>query len=357
MSPVLKFVIRRLALIPVSLLVITALLYAIAMLSPVDARAQLYLPRNLSRRVTEKQLEIMKQDIIKRYGLDQPYPVQYLNWLGSLLQGEWGWSPNARANVLDYLTPRAPATVELTLYALLLFIPMGMLSGVIASQRHNRALDHGFRLTAFTATSIPPFILGLMMISVLYAGLQWFAPERLSQPLATFVRSSAFQSYTGLYTIDGLLNGRPDVTLDALKHLVMPVLTLSALHWATLGRVTRASMIEELDKEYIVAAEARGVPPRSIVWRHALRNALVPALTSSALSAASLISGVYVVEIIFNMHGVSEMLTLAAAYGPPDVAAALGFAVFSVTGVLLVMFVLDIIQALVDPRLRERLGS
>ena len=357
MPPILKFLIRRLLLIPVSLFVVTAFLYGIAMLSPVEARAQLYLPRNISIRVTEKQLQLMIDNIIQRYGLDQPFPVQYANWLGSLLRGDWGWSPSARANVLDYLSIRSPVTVELTLYSLLVFIPAGLVSGVAASRRRRQAADHGFRATAFTATSIPPFILGLMMISEFYVGLRSFAPDRLSQSIDLCVKSPALHTYTGLVPIDGLLNGRPDVTLDAFKHLVMPVVTLSALHWATLGRVTRAAMIEELDKDYIRAGQARGVPERAIVWQHALRNALVPALTSSALSAASLITGIYVVEIIFNSHGVSEIMTIASAYGTPDVAGALGFAVYSVIGVLIVMFILDVVQALADPRLREGLGG
>jgi peptide/nickel transport system permease protein len=212
-----------------------------------------------------------------------------------------------------------------------------------------------FGITSFGATSIPPFVLGLMMISFLYVGLGWFAPGRLSAPIEIVVGAPDFKAFTGMYTIDGLLNGRLDVSLDALQHLVMPVVALSALHWATVGRVTRTSMVEELDKDYVTAAQARGVSDNRIVWKHVLRNALIPALTTSVLSAASLVSGVYVIERVFNLHGVSEIITGTGLVGFGDAPLALGFAVYSVSVVLIVMFVLDLAQAVVDPRLRERL--
>jgi peptide/nickel transport system permease protein len=238
-----------------------------------------------------------------------------------------------------------------------LFIPLGIVSGVLASRRHKGAFDNGFRATAFIATSIPPFILGLMMISVFYVGLHWFAPGRLSANIEVLVASPSFHSYTGLMTIDGLLNGRLDVTKDALLHLAMPVIVVAALPWATVARVTRAGMIEESGKDYAVAAQARGVPPRSIVWRHTLRNTLSPVLTASALSAATLVTGIYVVEVVFNLKGVSEIITGAAQFTALDVSAALGFAVYSVLLVLVIMLILDILQAVLDPRLRERIDA
>jgi ABC-type dipeptide/oligopeptide/nickel transport system permease component len=333
-------------------------LYGIVMLTPATERATLYLPASLNLdRITEQQYQVLIDRIIKERGLNEPFLVQYVGWLGTLLSGNLGYSPVVRVPVQVYLKTRMPVTAELTLYSILLFIPAGILSGAVAAWTRNRKPDHGFRFTAFTATSVPPFILGLMMISFLYVGLKWFAPGRLSQDIEMFVKSTAFHSYTGLVTIDGVLNGRLDVTLDAFKHLVMPVVTLSAVHWATLGRVTRQAMIEELDRNYIIAAKARGVPQRLIIWRHALRNAMVPAVTSSGLSIASLVTGVYVIEVVFNFHGVSELITASGSFGIPDAPAALGFALYSVIVVLVVMFVLDVVQAMVDPRLRERLSE
>jgi peptide/nickel transport system permease protein len=267
-----------------------------------------------------------------------------------MVRGEWGWSPLLRADVLDVLLKRTPSTAELTLYSLLLFIPLGLVSGAVAGWRRGRASDGGFRLTAFVATSIPPFILGLVLLSVFYVGLHWFPPGYLSSSEAMSVRSPSFRTITGLLTIDGLLNGQLQVSVDAVRHLVLPVITLSLFHWATLGRVTRAMVIEEANKGYVTAAHARGLSSRRILWGHAVPNVLAPSLTSSAMSAAVLITGVYVVEVVFNWPGVSRLITYSMF--EPDVALAAGFAVYSVLAVLAVMLLLDIVQVIVDPRLR-----
>jgi ABC-type dipeptide/oligopeptide/nickel transport system permease component len=356
MPPLVRFAVRRLALLPVTLLIVTAVMYGLVMFTPAEARAELYLPNSQGLgRMSEEQLRAQLQRIIRNYGLNDPYPVQYVNWLRVLIEGEWGWSPIMRAPVLQLITTRMPVTIELLVFTLLFYAPLGIVSGVVASHHRNRRADRIFRVSAFTATSIPPFVLGLMMLSFLYVGLGWVGPGRLSASIEAAVRSPEFKLYTGMYTVDGLLNGRLDVALDALQHLIMPVVAVSAVYWATVGRVTRAVMIEELDKQYVIAAEARGISDRLIYWRHALRNALIPALTTSALSAASLLTGVYVIERVFNLHGVSEVIVSAGVAGLADAPAALGFAVYSVILVLVLMFILDIIQALVDPRLRERL--
>ena len=352
MPPLLRHLINRILSIPITLFIITAALYAVVMLTPAETRATLYMPRNTSPRMTEEQYQKLLDQMIERYHLNDPYPVQYFYWIGNLVQGNWGYSETLQEDVLTAILRRTPATAELTLYSILVFIPLGLISGVIAGSRQNQLADHPFRLTAFIATSLPPFILGLVLMAVFYVDLHWFAPGRSSSAVSVVVNAEQFRQFTGLLTIDGLLNRRPDVSLDALRHLVMPVFTLAIAHWATLGRVTRATMIEELKKEYVVAAKARGIPEHKIIWRHALRNAIAPALTSSLLSAASLLTGVFVVEIIFNFHGVSVVAVRSMAF-IPDAPAALGFAIYSVIVVLIMMGILDLIQSGLDPRIRE----
>jgi ABC-type dipeptide/oligopeptide/nickel transport system permease component len=352
MPPLLRYLINRALSIPITLLVITAVLYASVMLTPAEERATLYLPKNLPSRMTDAQYQKLIDQIIQRYHLSDPYPVQYFFWITNLVQGNWGYSPTLQEDVLTAIVKRTPATAELTLYSILIFIPFGLISGVVAGSRQNQAPDHRFRLTAFIATSLPPFILALFLLAIFYVGLYWFAPERTSLAIGFIVKSDQFRQYTGLLTIDGLLNGRPEISLDAFRHLVLPVFTLAIAHWATLGRVTRATMIEEMQKDYVIAAKARGIPGRSIVWRHTLRNAIAPALTSSLLSAASLMTGVFVVEIIYNFHGISEIAVRSMEF-TPDAPAALGFAIYSVIVVLILMFILDIIQSSMDPRIRE----
>lgn len=351
MIPFAKFLLRRLAAIPVTLFFITAVLYAIVMLAPAEERAALYLPPRLPSRITPEQIQIRLNVITQEHGLDQPYPVQYSRWIAGLVRGDWGWSPIFNEEVITLLLKRTPVTAELTIYSVVLLIPLGLLSGVLAGWRQQSRADNTFRFAAFLATSIPPFILGLSLLSIFYVGLRWFPPGR-TDIFDISLRTSSFQHYTGLLTIDGLLNGRFDVVIDALRHLVLPVLSLSLAHWATLGRVTRAAIIEETGKDYIMAAHARGLLPRWVVWRHAFRNALLPALTSSALSAASLVTGVFIIEVIFNFKGLSE-LVVRGMTETPDAPLALGFAVYSVMLVIPLLLVLDIIKAVVDPRIRE----
>lgn len=351
MPPFLKFLLRRVIAIPISLIVITMLLYAGVMLTPPEVRIKLYYQPNESR-FTEEQIARMSEVFIKKYHLRDPYLVQYSYWVKSLLQGTWGYSPTMGENVLPGLLRRTPATAELTLYSILFFVPLGLLSGVYSGWHQRKAVDNTFRLAAFISTSIPPFILSIVLIAVFYVGLGWLAPFRLNMSLSLELQSQGFINYTGMYTIDGLLNHRLDVTLDALRHLVMPVITLSLYHWATLGRITRSTIIAERTKEYIIAAKARGVSETKIIWKHAFPNILAPSIASLGLSAASLMTGVFVVEIIFSYYGISD-LVVKSMLGIPDSAAALGFSVYSVIIVLTLMFVTDILMALLDPRVRE----
>jgi peptide/nickel transport system permease protein len=348
----LQFLLRRLLTIPVTLFVITALLYAVVMLADPRERATLYLPPRTSPRLTAEALERIMQRIIREQGFDDPYPQQYARWAGRLLRGDWGYSPVLNGDVLEALVRRTGVTAELTLYSVLLLIPLGLVSGVVAGWREGGRADSWLRLLAFAATAIPPFVLGLTLLSIFYVGLGWFPPGRTGIIELSLRTVTTFRPITGLLTVDGLLNGRLDVTVDALRHLVLPVFTLSLVHWATLTRVTRATIIEEKYREYIIAAHARGLRPRAVIWRHAFRNALGPALTSSALSAASLITGVFIIEAVFNFKGLSELITTGFR-GTPDTPMAMGFAVYSVLLVLPVMLVLDLLRAVVDPRVRE----
>jgi len=350
-SAFLKFIVGRLLAIPVTLFVITALLYGIVMFAPPEERANLYWPPHTRPNLSQEQIDAMLEQIMEDHGLRDSYFRQYFRWVGNLIRGDWGYSPVLNGDVLDALLRRTPVTAELTLYSVFLLIPLGLISGVASGWRQGSRLDNGFRTAAFVATSIPPFILGLFLLSFFYVGLHWFPPGRTGI-VELSLRSTTFRTITGLLTLDGLLNGRLDVTVDALRHLILPVFTLSLTHWATLGRVTRAAIIDEAHKEYVIAARARGLPSRHVAWRHAFRNALLPALTSTALSAASLVTGVYVVETVFGLKGVSYLVT-SSMQGVPDAALALGFAVYSVLLVMPLMLALDILKAFADPRIRE----
>lgn len=332
-------------------LIITAVLYGMIMLTSVEDRATLYFPANTGR-MTEQMIANMTERIIKQYHLRDPYPVQYVYWLQSLIQGNWGYSPALRAEVLPTILRLTPATAELTLISTLLFLPFGLLSGISSSSKRDSLGDHGFRLKAFVATSIPPFILAILLMIVFYVELYWFQPGRLSSSFEVAVTKPPYQVITGLLTLDGLLNGRPDISLDALRHLAMPAITLSLPLWAIVGRVTRASMIDELEQDYIVVARSRGLSERRVLWGHALRNVISPVLSNVMFSVASIMTSTFIVEIIFNYPGISYVAR-RSLMNIPDAPAALGFAVYCVIIVTLLLAVLDIVLALVDPRIYQ----
>ena len=349
MSPFLRYLTRRLLYIPFSLLIITMVLYAGMMLAPPVARARLYLPKG---RGGERATENFVNSIIKQHHLDEPYLVQYVYWMRSLLTGSWGYSPTLHDDVLPSLLRRTPVTLELAVYSLLLLIPLGLASGLIAGWRPNRLIDGFFRGSAFFGTSMPPFIFALMLLSIFYVKLGWFAPGRIEAVTELEMASSGFHNYTGFLTLDSLLNYRFDIFWTALRHLAMPVFTLSLFHWATLGRVTRSMVLSEQNKEYIIAARARGISEKQLLWRHVLSAILAPSLTTIALSAASIVTGTFVVEIIFGWAGISQVIAISMQ-SVPDAPAALGFAVYSILMVIGLMFVLDLLQAILDPRVRD----
>jgi peptide/nickel transport system permease protein len=349
MPPFLRFLIRRLISVFISLIIITMVLYAGVMLTPPVARARLYLPPGKGG---DRASEAFVNVLIKTHHLDEPYIVQYAYWARSLVTGSWGYSPTLRADVLPELIRRTPATLELAFYSLLLLIPLGLASGLVAGWRPGRSFDGLFRSVAFFGTSMPPFIFSMILISIFYINLGWFAPSRMDVMTDLEMTRSGFVDFTGFLTLDSLLNQRFDIFLVALRHLVMPVVTLSMFHWATLGRITRATIITQRGKEYITAARARGVSERKLVWRHALRAILAPTLTTMAFSAASIVTGIFVVEIIFGLTGVSDVIVIAMK-STPDAPATLGFAVYSVIMVMGLMLILDVVQAVLDPRVRE----
>lgn len=352
MPPLLQFIIRRFLVLPVSFLVITLVLYAGVMLTPPEARAELYLPQRLPSSITEEQIAQLKEKIIKDYHLRDPYPIQYAIWLRSLFEGTWGYSPSMNDFVLPILLQRTPVTLELALYSILLLVPLGLVSGMRSGWNRGGLADTSFRAGAFIATSTPTFILALVLLSIFYINLKWFSPGRMGIMTNLNLQRDGFVDYTGMLTIDSLINGRVDIFFEAWQHLAMPVLTLSLYHWATLGRVARAAVLNERTKEYVIAARARGLAERDVIWKHVYKNIITPSLTSMALSAASIATGVFVAEIIFDFDGLSYVI-VSAMSGIPDAPAALGFAVYSVVMVLLFMFLVDVLQAFFDPRVRE----
>lgn len=349
--PFLGYLTSRIFAALVTFIIVTAVVYASTLLVPADDRARLYVPEK-HRYEEAGAIRQYLDNAIEMYGLDDPFPIQYGRWLGNLTQGDWGYSSLLRTEVLTALAIRSPATLELTLYSILIYIPLGLLLGGFIAWRQGKVVDHIVRASSFVFTAIPPFVLGFVLIAIIYVQMGFLDLSRIGYAEKAIIQGGEFWPVTGLITIDGLLNFRFDIAWQAVRHLILPVATLVAFYLATLVLVTRASVTEELQKEYVLLAKGLGLKDRRILFTYALRNAMLPGLTHSALTAAQLVTGVYVVEAIFNWHGVSELITESMGTGLPDVDLALGFCVYSVIVVLSIVFILDLVQGFVDPRIR-----
>ncbi|MEM4417696.1 MAG: ABC transporter permease, partial [Nitrososphaerota archaeon] len=215
--------------------------------------------------------------IIRKYGLDQPIHIQYITWLSEVLMGNLGWSKVVSRPVLDALVTFLPATAELTLFAAPITILLGIYLGKKAAVHKDRLIDHLTRSLAIVGWSMPTFWLAIMLLAIFYGYLGGlFPPDRLGVEASVYIQSGGFVRFTGMNTIDALLNGQLWIFVDALRHLVLPTLTLVVVQVALLMRVMRSSMLEALSQGYVVAARAKGLDEKTVINKHAGRNAMIP---------------------------------------------------------------------------------
>jgi peptide/nickel transport system permease protein len=305
------YVLRRLvALIP-TWLGISLLAFLLAGLAPGDP-AELILDARGDGPPTPEQLEAFRES----NGLNDPAVVQYARFVLGLFQGDLGTSFRSGQPVLGELVDRAPATLAVTLPAFVLALGLALTIGVLSAVRRNSKVDHGSRLAALMSESVPTFVLayGLIIVLAVQAGLL---------PVA----------------------GR-----GTWQHLVLPVLTLALGTTASLMRLTRSSMLEVLGEDYVRTARAMGFPRRSVVVRHALRNALLPVVTVAGLLLAGFVTGTVIVETVFAIPGVGKFVVDAIFVR--DYPVIQGFVVFAGTVFLLVNLGVDLLQAVLDPRIR-----
>jgi peptide/nickel transport system permease protein len=349
------YIIRRLLQLPITLIGVTVLIFALLqLLDPVE-RSALYV-RDIPH--TEGAID----RIIRRYGLDEPMPVQYFRWLigrtdpntgnrvGGVLRGDFGFSRTGRVPVIDLIKHRFPASLELALWSMVPIIAGGVWMGVLAAVHHNKLIDQVLRVFAIIGWSFPTFVFALLLLLVFYAKTGWFPPGRLSDWATLEVMSDSFSRYTQLNTVDALLNLRVDIFLDALRHMVLPVFTLCYIQWAMLLRLTRSSMLEALRQDYMYTARAKGLSEKVVVNLHARRNALLPVVTVGGLTVVGLISGVVITETIFNYPGLGSAAAQAAA--SLDVLTVLGIVLLSAGMLIIANLVVDVLYALLDPRVR-----
>ncbi|MEM3784808.1 MAG: ABC transporter permease [Candidatus Bathyarchaeia archaeon] len=338
---------RRILLVVPTLLGVVLLIFAVSQLFTPEQRASLYI-------TNEKQMQSV-DNIIKIYHLNESVIVQLGNWLSQVLQGNLGYSHTAKGPVLQVLLRKLPATIELVMWSIPLIILLGIYLGIQSAVHRDKTIDHITRTVSIIGYSLPSFWLGIMLIAIFFAALGWFPPERMSTDVHNYIYlSGKWQTYTGLLTIDGLLNGQLWITLDVLRHMVLPTISLTTIQIALIIRVMRSSMLEALSKGYIVAARAKGLSNVEVINKHARRNALIPTMTVSGLLTAGMLTGVTITETVFNIDGVGRWAALAAGGGGsvPDIPAVLGFALFAGIVYVIANLIVDILYAYVDPRIR-----
>jgi peptide/nickel transport system permease protein len=269
---------------------------------------------------------------------------------GGILRGDLGWSKVGKSSVVEVIRRRLPATAELALWAAVPLIGLAVWMGVVAAVNHNKFTDQVLRVFAITGWSIPTFVFGLVVLMIFYARLGWFPPERLSEWAVRVVMSPEFTRYTQMNTVDSLLNLRFDIFLDALRHLVLPVVTLSVISWAFLLRVTRSSMLDTLRQDYMTTARSKGLAERRVIRRHAVPNALIPVITVGGLTLIGLFNGVVITETVFNWPGMGSFMAEAAL--SLDVISVLGITLFSSFILVFGNLVVDVLYGVVDPRIR-----
>lgn len=349
------YVIRRLLILPIIVIGVTMLIFALLSLLTPYERAALYVSD-----VPKRQGAI--DDVIKKYGLDEPIYVQYYQWMvgrtdpetgeveGGVLRGDLGWSKVGKDPVMEVIGRRLPATAELAIWAAVPMIGIGLWLGILSAIHHDKLIDQTLRIFAIVGWSIPTFVFGLIILLIFYAKLRWFSPSRLSDWALQIVRSEAFTRYTQMNSFDALLNGRPDVFVDVMKHLIMPVVTLAYLYWAFLLRVTRSSMLDTLGQDYMTTARAKGLKENRVIRRHAVPNALIPVITVGGLTLIGLFNGVVITETVFNYPGMGSFLAEAAL--SLDVISVLGVTLVSSVILIFGNLIVDVLYGVVDPRVR-----
>ena len=343
---VIAYIVRRLLFLPLVLVGVSLLIFALLQLMSPFSRLAVYVDNPDSLKHGREQL----QEMVEELGLDDPLWIQYGRWIGNVLHGDLGWSESARQPVLRAILSLLPVSAELALYATLPVVLLGIWLGRLSAVHQDRLVDHAARLVSLIGWSVPTFVFGILALLFFYGILHWCPPGRLGLSASRIVSSDAFISYTKMHTIDALLNGNLTVLGDALRHLVLPVATLACLSWAMLMRLMRSSMLETLRQDYVVTARSKGLSEHVVIHKHAQRNALLPVVTVAGLMIAGLINGVVVTEMIFNYRGLGQFAAEAAI--SLDTASIVGFSLFN--GVLLVLtnLVVDVLYVAFDPRVR-----
>lgn len=277
-------------------------------------------------------------------GLDLPLWQQYLNYIGPLIQGDFGSSIINGRPVLSEFAVRFPATIELTASALIFAIGLGIPLGRIAAARAHGWVDGLVTVVSLLGVSIPVFVLGLVFVFIFSVQLGWLPTQGRIDPRANL------QMITNLVLVDSLLGGRPDLFVDGLRHLVLPAITLGSIPLAIIARITRASVLEVANDDYVRTARAKGLTERRVGDRHIMRNAWLPVVTVIGLQVGLLLSGAVLTETVFSWNGVGSWM-VAAIHNRDYFVVQSTVLIFALI-FLVVNLIVDVTYGFLDPRIR-----
>lgn len=333
-----RFLIKRLALtIPtfIALMFITFVMIRLVPGDPIEVRMG-------ERGISPERLAQLRTEM----GLDQPVWKQFLDYANALLHGDFGTSIVSKSPVLHEFLTLFPATLELTLTAMIFAVVLGIPAGVIAASRRGGVYDQTLMGLALTGYSMPIFWWGLILV-LLMSNTLGLTPVSGRVDLIKFY----YQPVTGFMLIDSILSGQKGAFWDAVRHLILPMVVLGTVPLAVIARMTRSSMLEVLEEDYVRTARAKGLSWTRVVGVHALRNALIPVVTVIGLQVGGLLAGAVLTETIFSWPGVGKWLI--ESINRRDYPALQGGIMLIATIVILVNLFIDMLYGLINPRIRH----
>ena len=301
----------------------------------------------LGERGTEQERAALTESL----GLNEPIYVQYVRFLQRTLRGEFGTSTGVRpgSDAMDVFLTRLPATIELAMLALLIALIIAIPLGILAAKKRGSIVDNGAILVTIVGIAVPVFFFAFVLKHVFAVQLGWLPPSGRDSIGIDASR------VTGFFVLDGVLTGEWDAALDALKHLILPAIALSSIPLAVIFRMSRASVIDVLDEDYVRTARAKGLHPRVIEVRHVLRNALIPVVTTIGIQVGALLTGAVLTERVFNFRGVGHALALG--FETRDYAVLQVLIMMAALIYITVNLLVDIAYAVIDPRIRMKVRS
>ncbi|HKI19735.1 MAG TPA: ABC transporter permease subunit [Isosphaeraceae bacterium] len=333
----LRFILTRISLVIPAFLGVTLLTFAMIRLIPGDPIEMLAGEHGID--------PARHAELLHQYGFDRPLLVQYAIYIGQVLRGNLGISLSTHAPVIRDFLQLFPATVELSLAAMLFAIVVGLPAGMLAAVRRGRILDHSVMGLSLTGYSMPIFWWGLLLILLFSVNLGW-------TPVSGRIDIAYdFDTVTGFMLIDSLLSGQDGAFTSALSHLILPTIVLGTIPLAVIARMTRSSMLEVLNEDYIRTARVKGLSPVRVLWVHALRNALIPVITVIGLQIGTLMGGAILTEYTFSWPGVGHWLVDSIARR--DYPALQSGVLLVATAVILVNLTVDLLYGLINPRIRH----